>query len=57
MPREHAGMNFMRGDLLTQVEKENMERALWFWYFTQILHESCVISEQKRHEIEKRINL
>ena len=42
---------------MTQTERENMDRELWFWYFDQILRENGIISKQIKYEIEARSSL
>ena len=42
---------------MTQSEKEQAKRELWFWYFTQVLYNKKVISETKKEELEKLIGV
>ena len=40
---------------MNEQEKETVRKELWFWYFTQILYNDGVISNERMIELEKRI--
>ena len=40
---------------MNEREKETARKELWFWYFTQILYNEGVISNERKMELEKRI--
>lgn len=36
-------------------EMDKVKKELWFWYFTQVLRENGIISDQRKQEIEKTL--
>lgn len=40
---------------MTDEQKEQMKRELWFGFFTQYLYEHGAITEEKKIELEKKI--